>query len=490
MAYEIVMPRLGWTMEEGLFVEWLKKDGDTVKAGDLLCAVEGDKAINEIESFEAGLLRIPPDAPLPGAKVKVGGLLGYILSPGEAAPFASQGNPPAEATKASAPSAATPAAEAAAPATHPGGNAQRTEPTISPRARRIASELGVAWLSVKGSGRTGRIVERDVRAAAQMATRAPGVAAQSSGELRTSPLARRRAGELNVVLQALAAVQPGIRLEVADVEAAAARRSRRLDVADVPADAAALSTPMSGVRKLIAERMGSSAHTTAAVTLTTEVDATELVRIRKEIAADLAGGRPQVVRAAMQQTGDSLLAGAAIPAPSYNDLLARLLAVALQEFPALNASLHADGIVQHTAVHIGMAVDTERGLLVPVVRDVHKKSVQAIAAESALLSANARAGKISADDLRGGTFTISNLGMYEIDAFTPIINLPECAILGVGRIVAKQVVVDEESETVAVRKLMTLSLTFDHRLVDGGPAARFLQRVKRFVEHPYLWLTR
>ena len=177
---------------------------------------------------------------------------------------------------------------------------------------------------------------------------------------------------------------------------------------------------MSGVRKLIAERMSSSAHTTAAVTLTTEVDATELVRLRKEIGADMAGAQ--------------------IPAPSYNDLLARLLAVALQEFPALNASLHEGAIIQHAAVHIGMAVDTERGLLVPVVRDAHKKSVQAIAAESAALSASARAGKISADDLRGGTFTISNLGMYEIDAFTPIINLPECAILGVGRIVAKQVV--------------------------------------------------
>lgn len=192
----------------------------------------------------------------------------------------------------------------------------------------------------------------------------------------------------------------------------------------------------------------------------------------------------------MQQTGDLLLAGSQIAAPSYNDLLARLLAVTLQEFPALNASLQEGTIIQHAGVHIGIAVDTERGLLVPVVRDVHKKSVQVIAAESAVLIANARAGKISADDLRGGTFTLSNLGMYEIDAFTPIINLPECAVLGVGRIVAKQVVVDEESETVAVRRMMVLSLTFDHRLVDGGPAAQFLQRVKRFVEHPYLWLTR
>jgi pyruvate dehydrogenase E2 component (dihydrolipoamide acetyltransferase) len=182
--------------------------------------------------------------------------------------------------------------------------------------------------------------------------------------------------------------------------------------------------------------------------------------------------------------------GTTIPAPSYNDLLTKLLAVALLEHPGLNASLDDEHIVQHPFVHVGIAVDTERGLVVPVVRDAQSKSVQMITAESARLIEQVRAGKISPDDLRGGTFTITNLGMYEIDAFTPIINLPECAILGVGRIAAKQVVVDEESETTAVRMMMALSLTFDHRLVDGGPAARFLQRVKQLVEHPYLWLTR
>jgi pyruvate dehydrogenase E2 component (dihydrolipoamide acetyltransferase) len=135
-------------------------------------------------------------------------------------------------------------------------------------------------------------------------------------------------------------------------------------------------------------------------------------------------------------------------------------------------------------------VDTERGLLVPVVRDAHTKSVQQIASTSAQLIAQARAGKSAPDDLGGGTFTITNLGMYEIDAFTPIINLPECAILGVGRIVARPVVIDEQAETVAVRKMMALSLSFDHRVVDGAPAARFLKRIKHFVEHPYSWLTR
>jgi pyruvate dehydrogenase E2 component (dihydrolipoamide acetyltransferase) len=224
------------------------------------------------------------------------------------------------------------------------------------------------------------------------------------------------------------------------------------------------------MRRIIGERMARSAHTVAPVTLTTEADATALVRLRAEIAGALAGGD--------------------VPVPSYNDLFARLAAVALHEFPDLNASLTDGGIVRHDAVHIGIAVDTERGLLVPVIHDAHAKSVQMIAAEAARLIAQTRAGNPARDDLTGGTFTITNLGMYDINAFTPIINLPECAILGIGRIVSRPVVVDEERETVAVRKMIALSLTFDHRVVDGAPAARFLKRVKQFVEQPLVWLTR
>jgi pyruvate dehydrogenase E2 component (dihydrolipoamide acetyltransferase) len=229
-------------------------------------------------------------------------------------------------------------------------------------------------------------------------------------------------------------------------------------------------TPFVGVRQLIANRLATSAHTVAPVTLTTEADATDLVRLRGQIKADLA---------------ESDLA-----VPSYNDLLAKLVAIALEEHPALNASLDGDDIVQHATVNVGIAVDAERGLLVPVIRDVQSKSVHKIATESARLVAAARSGHISPDDLHGGTFTITNLGMFDVDAFTPIINLPECAILGIGRIVARPVVVDEDAETVAVRRMMALSLTFDHRLVDGAPAARFLQRVKYLVEHPTLGLIR
>lgn len=193
-----------------------------------------------------------------------------------------------------------------------------------------------------------------------------------------------------------------------------------------------------------------------------------MVRLRKQIKDD--------VSAATQ------------PVPTYNDLLAKLVAAALVEHPILNARFEGAEIVMSSSVHIGLAVDTERGLLVPVVRDVQAKSIRQIAQESERLIEQARVGTIRPDDLQGGTFSISNLGMYDIDTFTPIINLPECAILGVGRIVPKQVVIDAEAERAAIRHMMFLSLTFDHRLVDGAPAARFLQRVKQFVEQPYLWL--
>jgi pyruvate dehydrogenase E2 component (dihydrolipoamide acetyltransferase) len=469
MAVEIVLPRLGWTMEEGVFGEWLKQDGDLVQPGDLLFTVESDKASNEVESFESGILRLLPDGPQPGSTLPVGAVLGYLVQPGERAPFEINREPRTE-NRELRPETGDWRLETGEPRTENGRqatdnqlrttNTRRRGPAISPRARRVAGELGVDWTTLAGSSRTGRIVERDVRALA---------AGTAAGQVRATPLARRMAEELGVDLAQLAAGQPGRRIERAEVEEAA----HALPPTAVPPSspiAVEHTLPLDGVRRITATRMAESAHTAAPVTLTTEADATELARLRTNIVADLAGTDLAV--------------------PSYTDLLVRLVALALVENPALNASLVDDRIVQHSAVHIGIAVDTERGLLVPVVRDAGSKSVQQIAAESAHLIAQARVGKAAADTLRGGTFTITNLGMYEIDAFTPIINLPECAILGVGRIVARPVVVDEQAETVAVRKMMALSLTFDHRLVDGVPAARFLKRVKQFVEHPYAWVVR
>ena len=292
-----------------------------------------------------------------------------------------------------------------------------------------------------------------------------------------SPIAQRMADELGVDLAELARGMPGKRIERADVEKAARLTTDGLGLAvssrQLPGDSlqpgASRSTPMSATRRVIAERMSASMRTAAPVTLTSEVDATELVRLRAQLKAD-AAAHP---------------AGAV---PSINDVLVKIVAHALVEHPSLNAKLEDDHIVTFGAAHVGIAVDIERGLLVVVVRDAQSRSLREIAAESRRLIERARAGTSAPDELRGGTFTITNLGVYDIDAFTPIINLPECAILGVGRIAPKQVVVDAAAEKVAIRQMMTLSLTFDHRLVDGAPAARFLQRVKQLIEQPYLWL--
>lgn len=446
MANEVVMPRLGWTMEAGTLVEWLKSDGEPVEAGQLLFAVETDKAVQEIEAIDSGVLSIPPDSPI-GVEMPVGSTLAFIVKPGETAPSSVSGGSPDM-----APTELV-QATAVADAIVASSNGRHDEPTISPRARKIAIELGVEWQSLNGSGSSGRIREADVRAAA--------ASRPAPQERRASPAVRRLAEESGISLDRANASKPAGRVTRSDVLAATA------SPAAAPGEA---PTPISGVRRLIAQRMTESAQTAAPVTLTTEADATELVAIRNHLKAEINGD------------GEII--------PSYTDLIVRLTALALVKHPELNASWTDAGIVQHQAVHIGVAVDAERGLLAPVIRDADRKSSYEIAQESAELIRQARAGSIAADHLRGGGFTVSNLGMFDIDAFTPIINLPECAVLGLGRIVSRPVVIDEEAETVAVRKMIALSLTFDHRVVDGATAARFLQQIKRMIERPYAWLTR
>jgi pyruvate dehydrogenase E2 component (dihydrolipoamide acetyltransferase) len=517
MPIEIVMPRLGWTMEEGSIVEWLKADGDEIKPGDVLFTIESDKAINEFQSFDAGILRIPIASPPAGVKVPIGTLLAYLEPAGEASglpppPPPSAITPPAEPplslagappppVPASAPWAlpttpppSAPAAVAAAWVDHAGSATERVAarllPAISPRARRVAAELGVAWQRLSGTGRSGRIVERDIRLAATLTTERPAAlppppaadaeppapstagdeppvatdsSAEAAGRARLSPLARRMAAAADLDAELLARGRAGQHPTSQDPTAGPVTATPAADTALVEA------MPLSGLRRLINERLLLASQSTAPVTLTTEADATRLVRLREELKADLSGsGRPL---------------------PSYTDLLLRLTAVALGEHPALNASLTDAGIIQHSAVHIGIAVDTPGGVLVPVVRDCQNRSVAEIAVETHRLIEQAQRRASAPDDLYGGTFTITNLGMYEIDAFTPILNLPECAILGVGRIVARPVVVDDSQETIAVRRMLALSLTFDHRLVDGAPAARCLQRIKQLIERPTLWLT-
>ena len=454
MAYEIVVPRLGLTMEEGRIVEWFKGSGETVGAGEPLFAVETDKVVLEVEAAVGGIVHPLPD--LPDEPMPIGTLIGYILAPGEALPETLAEDKAVTAAVQTAPVASPP--EAAIGAKSEGDGRAFS----SPAARRRAQELGIDWRTVERAD-GGPILVAHVEAAAQARAEPP--------RIEVSPVARRLAENAGIDLAGLAAQKPGQKILRADIEAAIAAMSEAQVVEKAEAPAPAMLPgevmPITQIRRIIAERMAEGSQTTAPVTLTTEADATDLVAMREQFKAAL-GSRDMVV-------------------PTYTDLIIKLTSIALLEHPLLNASWQKDGILVPDGVHIAMAVDVESGLVVPVIRDVPTKSIQQIAEESRSLAQKARSRQLGVDDLQGGTFTITNLGNYGIDAFSPIINLPQCAILGIGRIIDKPAVVDGQ---VVPRKMMALSLTFDHRVVDGGPAARFMNTVREYVEQPYQWLSR
>jgi pyruvate dehydrogenase E2 component (dihydrolipoamide acetyltransferase) len=277
---------------------------------------------------------------------------------------------------------------------------------------------------------------------------------------KATPVAQRMAADIGVDLRGLSGSGPGGRIVKQDITRASQPpvSATPLPVADVVE-----RLPLKGVRGIIAERMGTSVHTTARVTLLMEVDATEFVAARERIKSKVS-----------EEWGF---------APSYNDLLAKIVAAALRKFPYMNARLAPDAVEILSHVNIGMAVETDRGLLVPVIRDTDQKGLRQFGEEFRRLVDSARRGRSLPDDLSGGTFTITNLGMYDVDAFTPVINLPEAAILGVGRIVPKAV---PRGTEIVIRQMWTLCLVFDHRLVDGAPAARFLQMIKSLIEDPAL----
>jgi pyruvate dehydrogenase E2 component (dihydrolipoamide acetyltransferase) len=291
-------------------------------------------------------------------------------------------------------------------------------------------------------------------AAARAAPAAPTTAPSPAGEVSASPAARRRARELGIDIALVPPREPGKRLTSDDVEAfaAAAEAAPTLSApAGTPSAATGRTVPFEGIRQVVAERLHESLQTMAQVTITREAEVAGLVARRTQLAPGFEAA-----------TGIRL---------TYTDLLIQEVAALLGEHGLLNAALMDDSIVVSEEVHMGFAVALEDGLIVPVIRDSHLKSLGDIVRERVELAGKAQAGTLSLEEIEGGTFTISNLGSFGADAFTPIVNPPQCAILGVGRIVEKPAVVDHE---IAVRPTMWLSLTFDHRLVDGAPAARFL----------------
>ena len=339
---------------------------------------------------------------------------------------------------------------------------QRTTQTserikASPAAQQLAGKLAIDLIQVKASGPGGRILESDIHR--YIETREP--ITSGSTRLKASPLARRLAKEFGLDLTSIAGSGPDGRIVRDDVLQAST---------EVPAQvfrtepAASEVVELSGIRQIIAERMTMSVQTNASVTLHTEVDATSLVELR-----ELFGEK-------LQEQGVKL---------TYTDLIVKIIANALREHPRLNATLADEGIHMLGDINIGVAVALEDGLVVPVVRNADKIGLASISEQIKNLAEKARNNQLTPGELQGGTFTLTNLGNFGVDAFTPIINPPECAIIGVGRILKKPVVHNDE---IAIRNMLTLSLTFDHRVVDGAPAAQFLQTVSQYIQNPYLLL--
>lgn len=439
MPITITIPRLGWSMEEGTFGEWLKAAGESVTPGEMLFSLEGEKATQEIEALDAGVLCIPDDAPRAGDIVQVGQVVGFLLAAGEAPPttVGSRG------VKAPTPTTAGKPASV------------QTLRAASPSARRLAWERGIDLDAIPTPDPTGRVVGDDVQRAAD--SRRKGTPTRSVRAVAT-PRARRRAQELQIDWTKLTGTGRDGRIRERDVVVSREHQGNRTPE-ELPPSAPGKHVPASRLRRTIAQRMVAGVQQTAPVTLTTKVDASALVAWRTARKA-LAEGRS---------------------VPSYNDMLVKLTSMALTEFPQLNACWHRDGIYLYDTVNIAVAVDTEGGLVAPVMTDVQQLTVEDIAAQSQALIQQARAGTLTTAQLQGSTFTVTNLGMFDIDAFTPVINIPQAAILGVGRIVREPVVRGDE---ITIGQTLTLSLTFDHRVVDGAPAAKWLQRLSQLIQQP------
>ncbi|MXV72779.1 2-oxo acid dehydrogenase subunit E2 [Candidatus Poribacteria bacterium] len=451
MAVELKMLQMDQTMTKGKIGKWLVKEGDTVTEGQPLLEIETDKVVHEQESPTDGVIaQILAEE---GTNVPVNALLAVIGAPGEEVPRVA-------ADTAVAQQELEPEEPAQPVQPKPTPSPTTVAPKASPAARQLAEKLVINLTEVTASGPGGRILEGDVQRYIDLRGPMP----TETARLKASPLARRLAKEHGVDLSSIAGSGPDGRIVRDDVLQAA---STAPEISAVEAPALQQATeiiPMDGIRGIIAERMTLSLQTNASVTLHTEVDATAFVELRG------------MLNDKLQAREVSL---------TYTDLLVKVVANALREHPRLNATLTDEGIHLLQEINIGVAVALEDGLVVPVVRNADRERLSDISTQVKDFAERARSNQLTPGELQGGTFTITNLGNFGIDAFTPIINPPESAILGVGRILKKPVVHEDE---IVVRSMLTLSLTFDHRVVDGAPAAQFLQTVSGYIQDPYLLL--
>lgn len=441
MATEVLMPRQGQSVESCLILEWKKAEGDAIKTGEIICEVETDKATFEVAAPADGFLlkRLFSE----GADVKVLTPIAIIGEKGEGATGAPVTEPPQSAAGADSPKQATP--KSAAPDRGDG--------------LRSGSASGGASPAATGPGAHSAPGDRT----ASIGVPEPDAAAVERSGTRTfiSPRARHLAEEHSLSVSGVAGTGPGGRIIERDVRGAVYARSDAAAAA-VPADRSTVDAaapvagefserPVRGVRKLIAERMHASLRDTAQLTITMSADARELLSYRKRL----------------KSSEDPDLSSITI-----NDLVHFAVSRVLPRHPGVNAHMTGESIREYSAVHLAFAVDTARGLMVPVIRGADRLSLRAIGRRARSLSAACAAGNISPDDLAGGTFTVSNLGNLGVESFTPVLNPPQVAILGVCAITPKPVISNED---VSFVPSIGLSLTIDHRAVDGAPAARFLR---------------
>jgi pyruvate dehydrogenase E2 component (dihydrolipoamide acetyltransferase) len=480
MAVEISIPRLGWSMEEGVFAGWLKQPGDVVHAGDPLFMLEGEKATQEIESIGEGVLHLAPDTPAAGQTVLVGRAIGQLCAAGEkpawnAAPAAVAVPVAAAAPAAAIAPAARPVATAPSPRAadrEPHRESQQRQPSrpsageptliplaASPTVRRLARQLGIDLSRVAAMWPGGRVAEHDVVLAAVGAS---GVAAAPGGRVIATPRARRLARERGVDLAAVRGSGARGRVRERDVPTIALRIAPPTGRSPSPASGAVPvgAIPVTATRRTIARQMVKSRQETVPVTLTAWADATSLLAERARL---------------KEAHGPT--------AASLNDILLKLVADLLVVHPLLASRWEETHLVPPAAdtIDIGLAVDAPSGLVVPVVRDVGRSSLTDVARQSRDLIERARAGRLAVAEMQGGVFTLTSLGSFGIEFFNPVINWPESAILGLGAIRQQPVPLPAGQGGFAFQPQLPLSLTFDHRVVDGAPAARFLGELVRRI---------
>ncbi len=438
MEYEVVVPKLGLTATEATIVRWLIKKGEGVRAGKAILEIMTDKVNFEVESPVDGILAEIFNRE--EETVPVGTVVGLIATRG--------GEAIVEEWKGS--SSAGVIRGRSAEGT---GEGEKGSDRIkaSPAARRLAGELGIDLASIQGTGDEGRIVGRDVE-----------VGAKKPPRVRATPLAAKMATSLGIDLRKIEGTGHMGKIMRDDVAAQGSRETtlpREGPLAEATPAADAQVIPYSGIRRAIGERMHESATTTAAVTLVGRFNVESMVNLRQELLSDIE-----------RETGVRL---------TYTDILVKIVAHALRDYPRVNASLTGEGVVIHPHINVGIAVALAEGLMVPVIRNAQALSLAQIAVQAKDLVEKTRSGRISPDELKGGSVTLSNLGRYSVDCFGPIINLPESVIVGVGRIQEQPAAINGG---LVIKPMMSVSVVFDHRVLDGAQAAEFLTIIGKYLE--------